>query len=256
MKILFINKYFYLNGGSETVFFQEKNFFSKKCEAVMDFSMADEKNFPSDFSDFFVPNINYKKKAGVLSTINHAISFVHSTLAIKKIDKLISKEKPDIAHLHNVYHQLTPSIIPFLKKNGIKIVLTLHDSKLVCPSYLSLKNGTFCNACKGKYFWRPFTSNCQNSYTKGFLLSVEALFHKYKNSYEAVDLFLAPSKFMAEQITQRIPLEKIQVLHNGIDFEKYHPSYNRNPFKSAQQFNRSKPLKDCRHGSHGKRTLH
>jgi len=226
MKILFVNKFFHINGGSETVFFQEKNFFVENGHGIIDFSMADDRNFFSPFANFFVPNIEYINTGKVTSKFQQALSFIHSSVAVNQLASLIQQEKPEIAHLHNIYHQLTPSIIPHLKRKGIKVVLTLHDSKLVCPAYLALNKDEICNACKGKYFWEPFFSNCQNSRLKGLLLSAEAIFHKWKGSYDNVDLFLAPSQFMANQISQRIPAEKIRVLHNGIDIEKYQASYN------------------------------
>ena len=58
MKVLFANKFFYFKGGSETVFFQERNFLIKRGHEVVDFSMSDERNQPSQYTDFFVPNTN------------------------------------------------------------------------------------------------------------------------------------------------------------------------------------------------------
>lgn len=54
---------------------------------------------------------------------------------------------------------------------------------------------------------------------------MEAMFHKWKRSYDGVDLFLAPSEFMADTISKRIHPDKIRVLHNGIDTSEYQPNY-------------------------------
>lgn len=226
MKILLVNKFFFLKGGAETVFFQERELLHKQGLAVVDFSMKHEQNVPSSFSDYFVPNIDYYSQKNVLQKIRNGLSFIHSPTAVKNIEQLITKEKPDIAHLHNIYHQLTPSIIPILKKHGIKVVLTLHDCKLTCPSYLALSRKKICTRCEGKKFWKPFTTNCQNSLSRGFLLSVEALYHQYRRSYDGVDLFLTPSRFFAELTTQRIAPERIRTLHNGIDIDKYQANYD------------------------------
>lgn len=227
MKILFVNKFFFLNGGSETVFFQERDFLLKQEHEVVDFSMADERNLPSPYAEFFVPNTNYSSGGGIAQKLQQAISFIHSSVAVDKIEKLIIQKKPQVAHLHNIYHQLTPSIIPVLKKHGVKVVMTLHDCKLVCPSYLALdlRNNEICDECAGKKFWKAFTINCQNSRPRGLLLATEAMFHKWRNSYDGVDLFLTPSHFLANLTAQRIPQEKIKVLRNGIDQSTYHPYY-------------------------------
>ncbi len=225
MKILLANKFFHLNGGSETVFFQERDFLLEQGHDLVDFSMMDERNLPSPYADFFVPNTSYNSGGGIAQRLQQAISFVHSSVAVRRIEELILQEKPQIAHLHNIYHQLTPSIIPVLKKHGVKVVMTLHDYKLVCPSYLALKDDVICNACAGGKFWNAFTMNCQDSRMRGLLLSAEAMFHKWRGSYNGVDLFLAPSRFLADLTEQRIPQEKIKVLRNGIDIDAYQPNY-------------------------------
>ncbi|MFZ5773247.1 MAG: glycosyltransferase family 4 protein [Thermodesulfobacteriota bacterium] len=230
MKILLANKFFYLNGGSERVFFQERDFLIGKGIGVVDFSMEDARNFKSPFSSLFVPKISYHDVSGVWKKLQQGFSLVHSPIAVKKIKQLVDQEKPEIAHLHNIYHQLTPSIIPVLKKNGIKVVLTLHDCKLICPSYLALKDTKICIECEGKYFFKPIMTNCQKSRMQGLLFSLEAYWHKWRGSYDAVDLFLAPSKFLAEHVAKRIPAEKIVVLRNGIDCEEYQPNYTDNGY--------------------------
>ncbi|BHH84240.1 glycosyltransferase family 4 protein [Desulforhopalus sp. 52FAK] len=225
MKILLANKFFYLNGGSETVFFQERDYLLKQGHSVIDFSMLDEQNLPSYYFNFFVPNTSYNDMEGAAQKLRQAVSFIHSPTAVKNIEALIIKERPQIAHLHNIYHQLTPSIIPVLKKHGVKVVLTLHDYKLVCPSYIALKDGWLCNACAGNKFWKAFTTNCQNSRMRGFLLTAEALYHSWRKSYAGIDLFLAPSQFMADLTEQRIGKARMKVLHNGIDESVYQSCY-------------------------------
>jgi glycosyltransferase involved in cell wall biosynthesis len=226
MKILLANKFFHLNGGSETVFFQEREFLLASNHRVIDFSMQDDRNLASPYSDFFIKKIDFQQSVRFKDKIEQAISFVHSSEAVSKLEQLIVQEKPDIAHLHNIYHQLTPSIIPVLKKHGVKVVVTLHDYKLICPSYLALKGCEICDACQGKYFWKPFISNCQNSRLQGLLFSVEAYWHKWKRNYDGVDRFLSPSGFLADLTTKRIAASKIQILHNGINTEKYQANFS------------------------------
>lgn len=188
---------------------------------VVDFSMQDYRNFNSPYAHYFVSNSNYTKTKSLWRQLQLAGKFIHSREAVFKITKLIDAEKPDIAHLHNIYHQLTPSIISILKKKGIKVVLTLHDGKLICPSYLMLDKGQICNACEGSSFWKPLSKNCFGSRRQELLLMVEAYWHKWVKSYEQVDLFLSPSRFLSDLVKRRIHEEKIQVFPNGIDLKSY-----------------------------------
>lgn len=47
MKILMVNKFFYIKGGSETYYFALKRKLEKEGHIVIDFSMKDKKNFES-----------------------------------------------------------------------------------------------------------------------------------------------------------------------------------------------------------------
>lgn len=230
MKILLVNKFFYNKGGAEKVFFKERNFLLENGFDVIDFSMKDHKNKYSPFSEYFVPNINYRKKENIWKNIERIFSFIHSSVAVNNIRRLIIKERPDIAHLHNIYHQLTPSIIPILKKYNVKIVLTLHDYKVVCPNYVALNQGNLCHSCEENYFWNLCIKNCHGTRSFGFLLFLEAFYHKFQKSYDAIDYFISPSKFLANICKSRIPSEKIIVIPNGIDLNKYHPNYSDNKY--------------------------
>ncbi len=115
MKILLANKFFFLNGGSERVFFQERDYLIGEGHQIVDFSMQDERNLSSEYASYFVPKIDYYQKTGLSARLKHALFFIHSPVAVANIRRLIEKEQPEIAHLHNIYHQLTPAIIPVLK---------------------------------------------------------------------------------------------------------------------------------------------
>ena len=225
MKVLMANKFFHLNGGSERVFFQEREFLQKKGITVIDFSMQDQRNLYSPYAEFFVANINYESAGGLSSKLKTAVSFIHSGEAVRNLEKLLERDRPDVAHLHNIYHQLTPSIITVLKKHGVKTVLTLHDYKLICPSYLALNNGRLCTVCDGRAFWKAVTCHCQGSRMQELLFMGEGLWHLWQRSYEAVDIFIAPSRFLVDLTGRRIPRGKIRLLRNGINFDKYSSYY-------------------------------
>lgn len=214
-----INKFFYLKGGAETVFFQERDFLKNNNIPVVDFSMQDGLNFFSPHSGSFVSYIGFREPGRLLDNIRRGLSFIHSQEAVRKLDRLLEMEKPDIAHLHNVYHQLTPSIIPVLKKHGVKIVMTLHDYKLICPAYSMLDHDRICSDCAGKDFRKAIRNNCQGSLTHSTLLALESYWHLWRKSYDGVDVFIAPSQFMASMASMRIPERKIRVVRNGVDTE-------------------------------------
>ena len=219
MRILLANKYFYPRGGSETVFFEERAGLKRMGHEVIEFSMQHPANIASPFSPFFAPNIDFRRtedRPGIAAKIGGGFRFIHNSKAASRIGALVRHTRPQIAHLHNIYHQLTPAIIPVLKKAGLKVIMTLHDYKVLCPSYLMLRRGSVCGQCRGKQFWRPAVKRCHDGLLESWLLSLEAYWHLFFMSYEKVDLFLAPSRFLAEQAALRIAPHKLRIVPNGI----------------------------------------
>ncbi len=233
MKIITINKFFFLKGGSERVFFQEREFLKKQGVKVFDFSMQHPENILSPYSDYFIKNIEYSNSniKGGLSLhqkIQSGLKLIFNTEANKNLERLIKQVHPDLAHMHNIYHQLTPSIITVLKKAGIKMVMTLHDYKLLCPVYNMINRGRICNKCHGSSFWHTISNRCMDgSLPMSIVLAVEAYWHRWLKSYEKVDMVVSPSNFLADLVKKyRFKRGNITVIPNGIDTNSYRPFWN------------------------------
>lgn len=217
MKILQANKFFFKNGGSETVMFQERDYLLANGHQVIDFSMQDARNLPSEHAAHFVQNRQYGT-GGKLAKLSSSLSLIHSPEASRNISNLIKKTKPDLVHCHNIYHQLTPSIIGAAKKLGVPVVLTLHDYKPVCPTYNRLQNSKPCSKCLDGDFSQVLRNKCADgSVSKSALLYLESTVQRLMGNYEKVDAFIAPSQFMQQSIAKRIPENRIKQLYNGID---------------------------------------
>jgi glycosyltransferase involved in cell wall biosynthesis len=216
MKILMANKFFFHKGGAEVVMFQERDYLLHSGQQVIDFSMQDERNRESPYASHFVSRKDYERRS--LSKIGLALSLVHSREAARKIAALIDKMRPDLMHCHNVYHQITPSIISIAKSRGIPVVLTLHDFKPVCPIYLRLRAGRPCSLCLDGDFRHVLMNRCAgSSIADSALLYAEATIQRWLGSYEKVDRFLAPSQFMRDAALHRFRSEQVVLLYNGVD---------------------------------------
>ncbi|RNM25595.1 MULTISPECIES: glycosyltransferase family 4 protein [Dickeya] len=218
MKVLLVNKFFYIKGGAETVYFQEIDMLKKAGVEVIDFSMQHENNFPSDYSSYFVDKVDYHQNSGVVGAIKTAVNFIHNAEAGKKLLALLRKEKPDIVHFHNIYHQLTPSLIKIARQFGCKTVLTAHDYKIICPSYTMLRDGKVCDACLTGSVFNAFKYRCQQgSASKSLLLSLEGAWQNVAKNYPALDAIISPSEFLRSQLIRKLPNARIDVMVNGID---------------------------------------
>lgn len=228
MNILEVNKFFYKKGGSETYFFAVRDLLKEYGDVVMDFSMNHEKNEVSKFQPYFTHPV-YMENKGILKNIHTFCHMIYSTHVSSKLTKLMHEHgQIDIAHLHNIYYQLSPSVINVLKDHEVPIVMTLHDYKIISPNYNLFTNGKIDESTKpDKYFQVVKNKSIKNSYLKSFVAFFEQWFHKkITKLYDAVDIFIAPSKFLADLIiSYGIPKEKVRQLYNFIPLEKYQPKY-------------------------------
>jgi len=215
MKILMINKFYYFRGGSEHYVFELSKLLESYGHQVVFFSMQDERNIKSKFSEYFIKKVDLQK----FNLIN-IIKFFYNYESVKKLKKIIKYEKPEVAHLHNIAHQISPAIIKVLRKNNIPIVQTLHDYKIICPNYRLYSRRQICQLCRGGKYYNCFFRKClHNSWLKSFLGMLEAyLNNKIFKYYDLVDLFIAPSQFMKDVcIRFGIAENKIKVIYNFID---------------------------------------
>lgn len=215
MKILNINKFYYIQGGADRHFLDLEKLLIQKGHTVTPFSMKNKKNLPTPYSKYFVSKVDLSKVNFKTNVFKIASRILYSFEARKKIKIIIKKEKPDIAHIHNIYHQISPSILGVLKKNKIPIVMTVHDYKLICPNYSLFQKNQICEKCKKHRYYQCFLNQCvKDSLAASFLNMIEMYFHKFFRFYERyVDLFICPSEFLREKLIQwGLPEKKLLTL--------------------------------------------
>ena len=231
MKILMVNKFYHIKGGSETYFFGLKDVLESKGNTIIPFSMKDDKNFESEYEEYFIDNIRYENLS-FTDKIKNAVKIIYNTDAKNKISHIISEYKPEIAHLHLFQHQLSPSILSALKEQEIPIVYTVHDLKPVCLNYKMMNSNGICEECKGKRYYNCFKNKCvKGSRVFSFINMMEGYFHSFLKSYELIDKFITPSHFYREKLIEHgIPEEKVVHIANFLNKSKFQPSYDHDDY--------------------------
>mgnify|MGYP002718615305 CR=1 FL=1 len=216
MRILFVNKFHFPKGGAETVLFDEIALMGEAGAEVAVLSMRDPRNRPSPYENYFVSHRDYRSGSPALRA-RSALSMVHSSEAVASITRLLDDFRPDIVHCHNIYHQITPSILKVAGRRGIPTVLTLHDYKLVCPVYTRLRGSEPCTDCAGGGFEAVLRHRCAGgSLLQSSLLWAEARYHAAARSYDWVDRFVAPSRFMRDAVSARVDTSRVVHIPNPI----------------------------------------
>jgi len=228
-KLLLINKFYHdigPAGGVGRYLVQEEEDLLKAGWEVIPFAMADEHARPSKWDKYFVKARDYSKPRFGLDAVGDALSLIWNREAARNLEALIKETRPDVAHLHNIYHHLSPSILPVLKKHGIPVVMTLHDLRLLCPAIHMLRDGEVCEDCKGGRFHKAVLGKCvKESVAASGLAAVETFLHRGRGLYPStVEMFLCPSKFIRNKyIEWGFPEKKMSHLPNFVDLDVWHP---------------------------------
>lgn len=196
MKILLIDVYNYNKGGAETVCFNTGRMLEQHGHNVAYFTLKWSANKPSSFSKYFPESKETRR--GSFRQIENLANYFYHFEAARKIEQLILDEHPDIAHIHLLWGQITPSIFPVLKKYGIPIIFTVHDYRIVCPAYTFRDgSGRICEACQGKHFYKCFTHTCcKGSKLMSGVMAAEQYFRNaFFNPAKYIDGFIYVSYF-------------------------------------------------------------
>nr|WP_093186768.1 glycosyltransferase [Thiocapsa sp. KS1] len=221
-----INNYYYRRGGAEVVFLESAKLLADSGWDVVPFAMKHPQNLPSPWSEYFIDEIEYGEDYSFFEKAARIPKVIYSFEARRKVRDLIRVARPDIAHAHNVYHHISPSIFGALKEEGIPTILTLHDLKLACPAYKMLAHDGVCERCKGGRIWNVVTHKCvKDSYALSGTIALETLTHRALQLYSRnVDRFIVPSRFYLEKFVEwGWDRDRFTYIPNFVDTERFAP---------------------------------
>jgi glycosyltransferase involved in cell wall biosynthesis len=107
-----------------------------------------------------------------------------------------------VAHVHNTWFTLSPSVLGALHQSKIPVVMTLHNYRLVCVNALVFRDGKPCTDCVGR---SPLPGVRHRCYRDSVLQSAAAAatisFNRVRGTWvNAVDRFIAPSRGLRDTL--------------------------------------------------------
>ena len=109
MKILFVNKFLYPNGGSETYIFELGKQLKKEGHEVQFFGMEHKGRIVGNNIEAYTSDMDFH--TGKIARLLYPFKILYSFEARKQISKVLEDMQPDVVHLNNINFQITPSII-------------------------------------------------------------------------------------------------------------------------------------------------
>ena len=201
MRVLHVNKFLYRRGGAEAYMLDLADAQAGRGDDVALFGMHHPENLPSPFWQCFPRGVDFTS-GGLPGRAAAVGRMLWSSSARRGIEEVVRLHRPDVVHLHNIYHHLSPSILRAIAAADVPMVLTMHDYKLVCPSYQLLDHGRPCEACIGGSLLEPVRRRCKDgSLGASVAVAMETAVHRALRAYDPVDVLVSPSAYLAEKMT-------------------------------------------------------
>lgn len=219
MRVLHVNKFLHRRGGAEGYMLDLADLQREAGHEVAFYGMSHPDNdqpsagTPASYVEFDPLPDGGRARAALVARM------VWSRGAARGMEEALDAFRPDVVHAHNVYHQLSPSVLHAASRRGVPVVLTLHDYKLACPTYRFLDHGVPCTACVTQGPWQAARRACKDgSRAASAAASLEVSLHRWLHAYDGVGRFIAPSRFLAGQMTAAgVYPDRIRVLSNFTD---------------------------------------
>jgi len=120
-----------------------------------------------------------------------------------EICALIQQEKPEVAHCHNLFPLLSPSVYYACAAEGIPVVQTVHNYRLLCPGGNFFRNGSICDDCRGNLA-RSMVRGCYHG-SRGQTTSLTLMLgiHRALGTWvDKVTTYIAPSEFCRSKLIE------------------------------------------------------
>lgn len=214
MRILLVNKFHYLRGGSEKYYFELAKLLKSHGHTVAFFSMKNENNIKTGNREYFVDEIDMNTGSKF-----EALNVIYSKKNKVLMEKALEEFKPDIVHINNFQRQLSASIIDAVKEKNIPLIMTAHDLNPICPASIMLYNGEVCEDCITKGYTSCIKKKCiKNSMLKSVLGYIEKKYYDLHKMFCKVDCIISPSEFNKNQLLKgKLKCNDITVIHNFVN---------------------------------------
>ncbi len=138
--------------------------------------------------------------------------------AYTRVREAIRLHRPDILHVHNTFPLASPAVIHAAKAEGVPVVMTLHNYRLLCVNAFLFRQGQVCEACLGRLPWRGALYGCyRESRAASAVVAGMITLHRALGTWSLVDRFIALTEFARQKFIEGgFPPEKISVKPNFV----------------------------------------
>ena len=166
-----------------------------------------------------VPFIRSNTAIAEYNLVHKAALFANATWswsAHAQVCELIAKERPDLAHCHNLMPLLSPSVYDACKSAGVPVVQTLHNYRLLCPAATMYAGESICDDCSHSLCRGVARACYRKSRVQTAAVAMMIGAHRLRGTWNrSVDAYVAVSQFARGRfVAGGLPAGKVHVKPN------------------------------------------
>ena len=134
---------------------------------------------------------------------------------------LIRRERPAVMHCTNTFPLISPAVYTAARAEGVPVVQSLRNYRLLCPAALFLRDGKVCEDCLGKSVpWPAVRHACyRDSRAATTVVASLSVLHRGLGTWRRdVDLFFTLTEFARRKFVEGgLPPDRIAVKPNCVN---------------------------------------
>jgi glycosyltransferase involved in cell wall biosynthesis len=201
LNIISVHNRYLMAGGEDQVFESEARLLRERGHNV---TQVEEQNAYPD---------------SVATKIGMAVECVWSRKWHREFRERLQRERPDVVHIHNLFPRISPSIYYACRREGVPVVQTLHNYRLLCAGAELYRDGKVCEECLDHGVMRGIRYGCyQGSKLGTAVLTIMVDVHRRARTWtNMVDCYIALTEFSRNKfISGGLPADRIRVKPNFV----------------------------------------
>jgi glycosyltransferase involved in cell wall biosynthesis len=194
VKVLLVHNYYSWRGGEDECFDAEIKLLSSRGIQVLTYTQ-------------------HSSSIDTSRGVNLAMRSIWSREDYKAVRLLIQKERPDLTHVENCFPLISPAVYYASQAEGVPVVQSLHNYRLLCLNSQLVRNGAVCEDCLNKFLpWPGVLHSCyfRGSKASVTLASMLSVHRAMKTFTKKVNFYTAPTDFVRNKFIQSgFPEERI-----------------------------------------------
>jgi glycosyltransferase involved in cell wall biosynthesis len=212
MKILQVHNRYRLSGGEDTVVEEERRMLMDAGHQVIQYTRSNE-----ELAGSFIGKLNAVKE----------MRWSHRSY--QEIRLLLKKHLPDVCHVHNIFFAISPAVYQACHDEGVAVVHTLHNYRLMCVNSYLFRDGQACELCVTGSRINALKFKCYNNarIQSGLIMSMLNYHWKKKTWVDGPQKFIVLTDFARDKFIEAgIPREKIVLKPNFVKHTKTENSFD------------------------------